>query len=121
MERKTYTGKLELKDWGETYDILFVSSLEDPIAEVLQEDIAGKQVTARYWITDKEATKEEAQEDFVKKLMGIADCDFGSHYSEITGYLWTDEEIKIGGHDLIEELKSYVGQWLILEVDVHEG
>jgi hypothetical protein len=119
METKTYTGLLSLHSWEEADDILYVSSLKDPLAEVLQDDIANKTVTARYWITDKEATKEQALVAFLKKLSGVADCDFGSAYSEITGYLWTDEECKIGGHDLIGELKSHVGKWLILEIDVH--
>jgi len=27
--------------------------------------------------------------------------------------------LNIGGHDLLEELKSHEGMWLILEIDVH--
>lgn len=116
---KTYQGLLSLHSWGEAEDILFLSNLQEPLAEVLQDNIAHQTVTARYWITDKPATKEEAQENFVKEIMGATDCDFGSHYSELTGYLWTDEEIKIGGHDLMRELRSHVGKWLILEVEIH--
>ncbi len=119
METKTYTGLLTIHSWGEADDILFLSSLREPLAENLEYDIARKQVTARYWITNKETSKEEAQIQFLNKLMGLAECDFGSHYSEITGYLWTDEECKIGGHDLIAELRSHVGKWLILEIDIH--
>ena len=119
MKTLTYSGLLSKHSWGEADDILFLSSQSDPLAEQLQSDIACKQVTARYWITDKQATKEQAQEDFVRQLVGAADCDFGSRYSEMTGYLWTDEACKIGGHDLIAELRSHVGKWLILEVEVH--
>lgn len=119
MKTLTYRGLLSKHSWGEADDILFLSSMSDPLAEQLQSDIVRKQVTARYWITDKEATKEQAQEHFVRQLVGAADCDFGSCYSEITGYLWTDEECKIGGHDVIAELRSHVGKWLILEIDVH--
>jgi len=120
METKTYQGLLSLHDWGDAYDILFLSSLESPLGEVLQDDIAKKEVTVRYWITDKEATKEEAIKSLLATLSGVADCDFGSKYSEITGYLWTDEECNIGGHDLLGELHSYVGKWLILEIDIHQ-
>lgn len=116
---KTYTGLLSLQSWGDADDILFLSSLPDPLAEHLKEDISRKQVTARYWITDKSATKDEAQESFVRQLVGAAKCDFGSRYSELTGYLWTDEECNIGGHDLIRELHTYVGKWLILEIEIH--
>ena len=113
---RTYTGLLSLHSWGEAYDMLFLSSLSDPLAEEL-EWMGRKTVTVRYWITDKPATKEEAQEDFIGKIVGRAESKFGSHYSELTGYLWTDEDLKVGGHDLIAELRSNVGKWLILEVE----
>ncbi len=116
----TYSGTLALHSYGEADDILFLSSLANPLAEVLQDDIARKTVTARYWITDKPVSKAEAQECFIRQLMGDAGCKFGSRYSEITGYLWTDEEVKIGGHDLMAELRSYVGKFLILEIETHD-
>lgn len=119
MKTKTYQGFLALHSWGDADDILFISSIKDPLAKELSNQISYKTVSVRYWITDKEVTKDEAQLEFLKRLYGNADCEFRSHYSEITGYLWTDEEIKIGGHDLIEELRSHVGKWLILEIDIH--
>lgn len=119
MKTLTYQGLLSLHSWGEADDILFVSTLRDPLGEHLQTDIRRKQVTARYWITDREVTKEQAQEGFIREVIGVVQCDFGSHYSEYTGYLWTDEECKVGGHDLMQELRSHVGKWLILEIDVH--
>ena len=116
MKNRTYTGLLSFHSYGEADDILFLSTLNDPLADELQW-MSGKKVTVRYWITDKEVTKGEAQEGFVRWLVGAADVEFGSRYSEITGYLWTDEELNVGGHDLIEELRSNVGKWLILEVE----
>ena len=50
-----------------------------------------------------------------------AHARFGACYSEYTGYLWTDEEVLIGGHDLIEELRGCEGKWLLLEIVVHEA
>ena len=116
MNKKTYSGWLSVRDYGESSDVLFISSLSDPFAEEL-EWMAGKQVCVRYWITDKEATLEAAQEQFIKRLFGAADVEFFARYSDITGYLWTDENLKVGGHDLLEELKSSEGLWLILEVE----
>jgi hypothetical protein len=118
-EIKTYEGFLSLREHGEAYDILFISSEDEPLAEVLDESIKGKQVTVRYWICDKQCTKEEASQDHVQQVMGKADTDYGAAYSEVTGYLWTDEEINIGGHDLLAELKGNIGKWLVLEVEVH--
>ena len=120
IETKTYQGQLSLKAYDETDEALFISSSDEPLAALLEEDISGKMVSVRYWITDKEVGRDAAQEEFLMSLMGAADCEFGAHYSEVTGYLWTDQEIKIGGHDLLHELESYVGEWLILEVDIHQ-
>lgn len=118
MKKYEYSGLLSLHSYGEADDILFLSSIREPVAEELG-FIQGKQVTARYWITDRECTKDEANDCFMKEVMGYGEADFGSRYSECTGYLWTDEELNIGGHDLIEELNSYIGKWLILEIEVH--
>lgn len=115
----TYQGLLSLHSYGEADEILFLSSEREPLAEVLDDTIGGKQVTARYWITDTPCTKEEADEDAAERVMGKAATRFGSRYSEMTGYLWTDEEVKIGGHDLIGELKDSAGKWLILEIEIH--
>lgn len=115
----TYQGLLSLHGYdGE--DFLYLSSLRMPLADELKNAISGRLVSVRYWITDKPATKEEATMDFVKLLAGVANCEFGAHYSEPTGYLWTDESINIGGHGIMDELQSSVGKWLIMEIDVHE-
>lgn len=121
MKTLLFQGLLANHSYGEADDILFLSGLRDPLAEELRNAIERKQVTARYWITDRQVSKDEADEAWVGELMGLADCEFYSHYSETTGYLWTDENARIGGHDLIGELKSYAGRWLILEIDVHDG
>ena len=114
---RTYTGRLSLHSHGEADDILFLSSLEDPLAEEL-EWMSSKQVSVRYWITDRECTKEDAQRLATLEIMGIGEAEYRARYSEITGYLWTDEEIKVGGHDLLDELKSHVGKWIVLEVEI---
>lgn len=114
-----YTGLLCHHSWGDADDILFLSSEPDPLAEVLDSSIAHKHVTVHYWITDQECTRDEAQDQFLRKLCGVANIDFVSHYSEMTGYLWTDESVQIGGHNLISELSSHIGKWLILEIEIH--
>jgi len=118
MMLKTYHGLLSQHSYGETDDALFVSSVDEPLAEEL-EWMNGKQVTVRYWITDKECTRDEAQEAAMLIVMGAADVRFYACYSEITGYLWTDEDLNVGGHNLMDELKSGVGKWLVLEIETH--
>jgi hypothetical protein len=113
---KTYEGLLSIKGYGDSEDRLFISSVDKPLAEEL-EWICNKNVTARYWISNMKASKDEVQEDFIQQLCGKAEAEFYVRYSEITGYLWTDEDIIIGGHDLLEELLSHLGKWLILEIE----
>lgn len=112
---RMYQGLLSEHSWGEADDILFLSSLRDPLAEAL-DWMNRKNVTVRYWITDKECTRDEANEAAMLTVMGAAETELHSRYSEMTGYLWTDEELKVGGHNLLAELRSHVGKWLILEV-----
>lgn len=123
-EVRIIEGWLGLKDVDEAYGILHVGErrdLEDaePLAE-LTEFMYSKTVTVRYWVCDEKCSKEEAAEDFLGTAMGYADAKYGAHYSELTGYLWTDEDLVVGGHDIIAELKTYIGQYLILEIEVHE-
>lgn len=119
MTTLTYNGFIKEDNYGENDDALFIGDSEEPIAEILEDEIVGKQVSARYWIADKETTKEQLQEDFIRTISGIGDAEYTSRYSDITGYLWTDEELKIGGHDLLEEIRSYLGKFIYLEIDVH--
>jgi hypothetical protein len=92
----------------------------EPIAEEL-EYLSGEMVTVRYYISDKEATEEELREDFlINTLYGNLESEYGARYSEITGYLWTDDELNIGGHSLLDELESYDGKYICLIVEIDQ-
>lgn len=120
LEGGEYTNSKAPKDEPvDRSDNIYFKDERVPLADVLQHDICGKQVTVCYWITDQACTKDEAQEQFLKRLYGAAECEFYAHYSDITGHLWTDEELTIGGHDLIDELNSYVDKFVILDIEVH--
>ena len=119
METKVYKGIVTERDYGENWDALFIGENSQPIAKIFEEDFEDKQVTVRYWTSDKEKTKEEIQESVLRQLFGDVQANYNDTYSEITGYLWTDEDLNIGGHDLLEEIRSYLGKFIYLEVDVH--
>ena len=113
---KTYQGLLSLHNSGDSHNVLYLSSLAEPLIEELYW-ISQKIITVRYWITDIKVTKGQAVEGFVAELVGCGKAGFCARYSEMTGYLWTDQDLKVGGHDLLAELESYVGKWLILEIE----
>jgi hypothetical protein len=92
---------------------------EEAIAEQFSNLIYnyGNILTVRYWVSDHELESvNEATEAYLASYYGHAEADYSMSYSEITGYLWTTEELMVGGHDLLEELKSHVGYYLLMEV-----
>nr|WP_298659067.1 hypothetical protein [uncultured Flavobacterium sp.] len=118
MKQLIYKGTIIESDSGENCDALFIGG-GMPIAEILQHEINGKEVSVRYWISDKEKTKEELQENFLKNLFGAVDAEYRDAYSDYTGYLWTNENLEIGGHDLLGELRGNLGKFIWLEIDVY--
>lgn len=120
MKQIVYKGYISEKRYGEHDDAVFIGESDMPLAEIFYEDLEEKQVSVRYWISDLMRTKQDLQEEFLKTLFGDVDANYMQRYSEITGYLWTDEELNIGGHDLIAEIRGNVGKYIYLEIDVHE-
>ena len=119
MQQLIYKGLIAEQSKGENDYALFIGEMEEPIASEFEEEMQGKQVSVRYWISNTEKTKEELTENMIMAISGSVDADYGDAYSDYTGYLWTDEELKVGGHDLLDELRSNVGKYVYMEVDVH--
>jgi hypothetical protein len=119
MKQLIYKGLIAEKEYGESCEALFIGEMEEPIAYEFEEKMQGKQVSVRYWLSDSSKTKEELVENMVMAMVGAVDADYSDRYSDVTGYLWTDEELNIGGHDLLDELRSNVGRFVYMEIDVH--
>lgn len=99
-------------------------SSQDILAESIQDDMRtyGCYLSVSYFVADKELSSDELQEHFLNSLYGDSSAWYHVAWSEITGYLWTNEEIMVGGHDLLEELKGNVGKFLHLEIEYsHEN
>lgn len=78
-----------------------------------------KKVSVRYAIglTDEwPDTLDEVAADTIAILEGASKSEYYDSYSDLTGYLWTTEEAKVGGHDLIALLTWNVGKYLWMEV-----
>ncbi len=91
-----------------------------PLLEHITEDINeyGNYLSVKYWISEKELSLEEVKEEWIKKLLGISSAEFHQVYgSEWTGWMWTDQKLQVGGHNLLEELESFVGKYLYLEIE----
>jgi hypothetical protein len=125
-DERTYRGWLVEADWGEGMDLLWLvpeagasPAWDDyPLADRIEEgmDELGRYLSVRYWTGKAEKSRDDLEHDLILWQIGEGDADVGHHYSDVTGYLWTDEAIRVGGHDLIEELHGHVGEWLHLEI-----
>ncbi len=122
--QRIYQGRIKIRDHGDAMDILFVETQpapdygDDPFAEILEDDLnlLGRFVRVRYHISEEQRTLEELEENAVKVMAGAANARYQDHHSDVTGYLWTDEELNVGGHDLLQELRSYEGEYLCMVV-----
>lgn len=120
-ETKIYAGQIVEADNGEAMDIIFLKDRDEPLASIVRDDLRqhGSNVSVSYFTSDQSRSKAELDEILI--LQGIGEADYGDHYSEFTGYLWTDEDLKVGGHDLLAELRSNVGRYLHMEITYYRA
>ncbi len=116
---KIYTGRIAERDHGEAMDIIFLDNQDKPLAAQIQDDLGfggRRTMSVSYFVTDEPRTKAELEDNLIRTLVGDLEVEYTAHYSEYTGYLWTDEELNVGGHDLLAEIRSHVGKYLHLEI-----
>ena len=53
-------------------------------------------------------------------MMGEVESEYYHCYSDYTGYLWTEEEFKCGGHDIPKILSSHMGEYIHMEIELYE-
>lgn len=111
-------GKLYLASNGDEDEILKLEGSDYYLAEDLEE-LSGHSVTVRYWVSDQPMTDEQRTEETIRAYTGSLRSEYSVAYSETTGYLWTNEYLKVGGHDLLEELAQYIDKYLHIEVVIH--
>lgn len=69
-------------------------------------------------ITQIDPTKVE--ETIIESYYGEADTFYEHLYSDFTGYLYTSEGFKIGGHDIPAILESYIDKYIHMEIDLYK-
>ena len=131
MDQKfVFEGRVGHVDYyrGDINDVLLLDNPADPddgnplverFAEALGKE--RKQVSIRYFISMEPLTEEQRTDVEVQIAVGEGYAEFVSRYSDLTGYLWTDQEMTVGGHDLENEIGSHEGKWCRLELTVHNA
>lgn len=56
----------------------------------------------------------------IVSMMGEVTSEYYHCYSDLTGYLWTDESFKCGGHDIPKILRSHMGEYVHMEIELYE-
>jgi len=127
MEKYVYIGKLIYTSNGEEDDILgleveddekFVEKIIEDIEGEWENEISNKFVNIKYYISDVLKSLDEIKEEHLKQILGVMEANYYVSYSECTGYLWTTEDLMVGGHDLLEELKDNIGKFLYMDIEI---
>lgn len=122
-----YEGYAVLGTNHEEDDILFLADNpkakpcahdQPPLAQRLKWDMEkhGNYLSVQYFIAAKKCSLESCKRGMLQLLTGNGNAEYFMKFSDITGYLWTTEDLMVGGHDLLRELKSYAGKYVYLDV-----
>lgn len=78
------------------------------LARALEElmEWKGEIKTFAWHISSEPLSFWELEESLARVAMGLCNTEFNHAYSDLTGYLWTNEKIEIGGHDVLEEINQ---------------
>lgn len=55
----------------------------------------------------------------IVSMMGLIESEYYHRYSDYTGYLWTEEGFKCGGHDIPKILYSHMGEYIHMEIELY--
>lgn len=109
-KQKRFNGEMVEVEMG----FAFTQRLEEEIGW------AYKNADVTYMISDKPIKNpEKAMSDYIKFISGAPRVSRHHSYSDLTGYLWTSEDFKIGGHDMLNVLNANFGKYIHIEIDLY--
>src|SRR5712675_1640367 len=107
-------GQITEREHGENYTIFIGDKCA--LAEIDDTFETHTPVYMCWVIGPKSITKELALEAQVNTQIGELDIKYDAHYSDVTGYLWTDEDFKFGGHDMFVFLENNINKYIFLVI-----
>jgi len=87
------------------------------------EDLLGWGVnfaSVRFVTADVPVDPTTVEEKIIESYYGGAKAEYYHRYTDLTGYLWTNEGFEVGGHDIPKILENYVGQYIHMEIELYK-
>lgn len=125
MKTITLSGiiKFEYSDSWETIKLVQEDGYKIDLVNRFKEAVESfnnSQVQVNYYLADNPCTKNEMVEGWLKKLVGAIDAGYeanGYAYSSWTSGTDYDTNLSVGGHNLLSELRSEEGRFMIIEIN----
>ncbi len=115
--RYTYEGSFEhiklAQDDG--YEIDLILRFQEAIM-----NYKGYAVKVSYGLADGPCTEDELREGFLRQVFGAPKVGYEKHeyrYSSWTSGVDYNTNFKVGGHDVMNELREHQGQFLLLHLE----
>lgn len=61
----------------------------------------------------------KVEETIIESIFGNAEAEYNHVYSDYTGYLWTDENFTVGGHNIPSILISHIDEYIHMEIELY--
>lgn len=115
---------IENEVYGKTFEgeEVLINTAGFPFSKQMEETMGWREKYAsiRMFTDDKPIDPTKVEEEFIINYYGGAKATYSMRYSDLTGYLWTDEGFVVGGHDILEILKSNYGKYVHMEIELYE-
>src|SRR5262245_60435588 len=74
---KIYAGQVVERDRYEAQDVIFLGDDDEPLAEIIETDLEefGKNVSVSYFVSEQPRTKEQLEDNLIRKLLGDLEAD----------------------------------------------
>lgn len=93
-----------------------------PFTKEMQEKCGwrGSYASIQMLTGDTPIDMDHIDETKIVSMMGEVYSKYYHRYSDYTGYLWTEEAFKCGGHDIPAILRSHIGEYIHMEIELYE-
>ena len=96
---------------------------EFPLTKEMEDRVGwgGSYANIQMLIGDTPIDMDHIDETKIVSMMGEVSSEYYHRYAELTGYLWTVEKFKCGGHDIPKILSSHMGEYIHMEIELYKS